>query len=62
MDAWLFSNSDRLHALTTDKQGENLPADLGPWTLVRLYSFDAAADDEQEAIALMKEYGYCCFE
>ncbi|ATY31161.1 hypothetical protein [Sphingomonas psychrotolerans] len=62
MDAWLFSNSDRLHALTIDEQGSNLPAELDPWTLVRFHSLDGTAADEQEAIALIEEHGYCCFE
>jgi hypothetical protein len=63
MDAWLFSNSDRLHALTIDEQGSNLPAELGPWTPVRPYALDAAAAaDEQEAVALIAQHGYCCFE
>jgi len=62
MDAWLFSNSDRLHALTIDERGDNLPAGLGPWIPVRCYSLDATASDEREAIALLDEHGYCCFE
>ncbi len=62
MDAWLFSGPDRLHALTIDEQGDNLPAELGPWTPVRRYALDATAADEKDAISLICEHGYCCFE
>ena len=62
MDAWLFSNSDQLHALTIDERGDNLPAELGPWTPVRFYSLGSEAPDEQEAIALLDAHGFCCFE
>lgn len=62
MDVWLFSSPDHLHALTIERQGCNLPAELGPWAPVRPYSLDPGAPDEQEAIALIANYGYCCFE
>ncbi|RZF63868.1 hypothetical protein EWE75_13820 [Sphingomonas populi] len=62
MDAWLFSNSDRLRALTAVELGDNLPVELAPWAPLRRYFLDVKAPDEQEAIALICEHGYCCFE
>lgn len=54
MNVWLFSGADGLSALTIDGEGANLPDELGPWSKVRAV--------EQEAIALIGEHGFCCFD
>jgi len=62
MDTWLYSGAGKVWALTRDQDGVNLPDHLGPWELVRLVSLDGDGSDEQEAIALIEEHGFCCFE
>jgi hypothetical protein len=62
MDLWLYTGPGALRALTNEPAGANLPADLGPWGLVRFVRFEGSAPDEREAIALVQEHGYCCFE
>ena len=62
MEVWLFAGADRLRALTGDRDGGNLPDDLGPWALVRPVTLEGEAPDEEEAIALIGEHGFCCFD
>lgn len=62
MNVWLFSGPDGLSALTSDGEGVNLPDELGPWTKVRDIELLNDSPDEQEAIALIREHGFCCFE
>lgn len=61
MNVWLFTGADGLSALTIDGEGANLPVDLGPWTKVRMIELQNDTPDEQEANALIGEYGFCCF-
>lgn len=61
MNVWLFAGADGLHALTTETDGSNLPGELGPWAKVRSVELKDDAPDEQEAIALIGEHGFCCF-
>lgn len=61
MNVWLFSGADGLSALTIDGEGANLPDELGPWVKVRAIELHDDTPDEQEAIALIGEYGFCCF-
>ena len=62
MNVWLYSSSGPLHALTREKGGANLPDNLGPWRKIRCVRLRREARDEQEAIALVSEHGYCCFD
>ncbi len=62
MNVWLFDGGDGLHALTLDEEGSNLPGELGPWVQVRAIELKNGTPDEQEAIALIGEHGFCCFE
>jgi hypothetical protein len=62
MNLWLYSGSGSLRALTNDSEGANLPSDLGPWTLERAVWLQGDAPDEQEAMGLVEQHGYCCFD
>ncbi len=62
MDVWHYKGRDDLHALTSDEDGANLPAELGPWTLVGVAELLDRGEDEQDAALLVNEHGYCCFE
>lgn len=62
MDVWLYTGANGLHAITSDVAGANLPDNLGPWFLNRAVTLQASMADEQEAITLIAEHGYCCFE
>ena len=62
MNAWLYSGPEGLRALTSDEDGACLPVDLGPWRLVRSVELGGGSADEQEAIALIAEHEFCCFE
>jgi hypothetical protein len=61
VNVWLFTGADGLSALTIDGEGANLPPELGPWTKVRAIELHNDGPDEQEAIALIGEHGFCCF-
>jgi len=62
MDVWHYQSRDRLYALTGEKDGSNLPDDLGPWVLRGFITLLGQADDEREAISLITKHGYCCFK
>lgn len=62
MKVWLFAGAGDLRALTCDGEGANLPEDFGPWAIVRAVELLDDAPDEREAIALIGEHGFCCFE
>ncbi|MCH4894964.1 hypothetical protein GO308_17820 [Sphingomonas sp. SFZ2018-12] len=62
MNVWLFSGAQGLSALTVDGDGGNLPDELGPWSKVRAVELQNDTPDEQEAIALIGEHGFCCFD
>lgn len=62
MNVWLFNGADGLCALTIDEEGTNLPDELGPWSKVRSVDLEGDAPDEQEAVALIGEHGFCCFD
>lgn len=62
MNVWLFAGADGLHALTPEGEGLNLPGELGPWTKIRAVELKDDTPDEQEAIALIGEHGFCCFD
>lgn len=62
MDVWLYIGANGLHAITSAEDGANLPGDLGPWVLERALRLQASMADEQEAITLIVQHGYCCFE
>jgi len=62
MGVWHYQSRNRLHALTPDEHGGNLPNDLGLWTLRGSVTLIGEASDEHEAISLVTEYGYCCFK
>lgn len=60
MNVWLFSSANGLSALTIDGEGANLPVDLGPWSKVRDVELGNDTPDEQEAVTLIREHGFCC--
>ena len=62
MDVWLYSGANGLYALTRDQDAANLPHDLGPWTALRATTLSVASTDEAEAMELIKEHGFCCFD
>ena len=62
MDVWHYQSRDRLYALTVAEDGSNLREDLGPWMLRGPVTLLDQAEDEREAISLITEHGYCCFE
>ena len=62
LEAWCFVGADDLWALTDDKSGTSLPAEHGPWRPLKSILLTGSDPDEQEAEALIREYGYCCFE
>jgi len=58
---WCFAGPD-MWALTDDEIGHGLPADLGPWTFRKRLTIDGARPDEAEALRLIREHGFCCFD
>jgi hypothetical protein len=52
---------DGLWALTADRTGSNLPPEQAPW-LQRSIALTGLQPDEQEAEALIREFGFCCFD
>ena len=50
------------YALTADEEGASLPTYLGPWEALRSLSISDKNEDEAEALLLIREHGYCCFE
>ena len=62
LQAWCFVGADDLWALTDDETGANLPEEHGPWRRLKSILLTGGEPDEQEAEALIREYGYCCFE
>ncbi len=62
MNVWLFDGANGLRALTGEGEGTNLPGELGPWTKVKAIELKPDAPDEQEAMALIGEHGFCCFD
>jgi hypothetical protein len=61
MQVWCFVGANGLWALCGDEAGEPLPADLGPWTLLKVATLDTDEKDQREAATLVAEHGYCCF-
>lgn len=61
MEVWHYSGMDRLHALTNDASGANLPEHLGPWLLQAIVLLDEYVEDESQAISLIHAHGFCCF-
>jgi len=62
LQAWCFVGADNLWALSSDEAGANLPDEHGPWRRLKSILLIGGEPDEQEAEALIREYGYCCFE
>jgi hypothetical protein len=62
MQVWCFVGADGLWALSGDKSGDCLPADLGPWTFRKTVTLDGKEDDQREAEALVREHGFVCFD
>ena len=62
VNVWLFRGASRLVALTIDRSGANLSDELGKWVLVRRVTLDDGSPDEDEALALLKEHGWCCID
>ncbi|MHA0337526.1 hypothetical protein [Sphingomonas aquatilis] len=62
MNVWLFAGANGLSALTIDGEGANLPGELGPWSKVQTVELQNDTPDEQEAVALIGEHGFCCFD
>jgi hypothetical protein len=62
VNVWLFSSANGLSALTIDGEGANLPVELGPWSKVRGVELGSDTPDEQEAVTLIGEHGFCCFD
>ena len=62
LEAWCFIGADDLWALTGDETGANLPDENAPWRLLKPILLTGSEPDEQEAAALIRQYGYCCFE
>ena len=58
---WCFAGPS-MWALTDDETGQSLPADLGPWTLRKRLTVDGTNPDEAEALRLIHEHGFCCFD
>ena len=58
---WCFAGRD-MWALTDDEAGHGLPADLGPWTFRKRLTLDGASPDEAEALQLIRDHGFCCFD
>ena len=61
MHVWLFSGLDNVRALCADRSGAPLPPSDGPWACLRDVTLDQDDPDEEEARALIREHGYCCF-
>lgn len=62
LEAWCFVGGNDLWALTDDRSGAKLPAEHGPWRMLKPILLTGSEPDEQEAAALIRQYGYCCFE
>ncbi len=58
---WCFAGPE-MWALTDDETGQVLPADLGPWVLRKSMAMTGSDPDEAEALDLIREHGFCCFD
>ncbi|ARR57585.1 hypothetical protein HY78_29140 (plasmid) [Rhizorhabdus wittichii DC-6] len=58
---WCFEGPD-LWALAGDEAGHALPADMGPWTFKKMLVIGSSDPDEAEALQLIRENGFCCFD
>ena len=58
---WCFAGAD-VWALTDDQTGAALPDDLGPWILRKGLTIDGINPEEAEALRLIDEHGFCCFD
>ena len=58
---WCFAGQE-MWALTGDETGHGLPADLGPWTFRKRLTLDGSNPDEAEALQLIRDHGFCCFD
>ncbi|WP_242154445.1 hypothetical protein [Sphingomonas sp. BAUL-RG-20F-R05-02] len=58
---WCFMGRD-VCALTDDEAGHLLPVELGPWTFHKRLTMDGSRPDEAEAIRLIRDHGFCCFD
>ncbi len=61
MQAWLFKGVNGYLALSAERTGAELPAEHGPWRVLRHVTLDHDDPDEEEARTLIREHGYCCF-
>jgi hypothetical protein len=62
VEVWCFKAAGGLWALSGDASGANLPAGLGPWCFHQIADLQGEADDEREAIELIEEHEFCCFQ
>ena len=62
MQVWCFVGAGGLWALSGEESGACLPDHLGPWTFLKIATLDGGEQDEREALALIGEHGFCCFD
>lgn len=58
---WCYAGED-IWALTGDAGGSALPTELGPWVLRKMLTITGSDPDEAEALQLIREHGFCCFD
>ncbi len=62
MIVWCFIGAAGLRALTEDQTGANLPPHQAPWRRYKTITVMGSEPDEEEAEALIRQFGYCCFD
>ncbi|MDB5577562.1 MAG: hypothetical protein JWR80_2738 [Bradyrhizobium sp.] len=62
MQVWIFRSRSGMLALTVDATGASLPPVDGSWRQLKEVTLAGADRDELEAIDLIREFGFCCFD
>jgi hypothetical protein len=61
MEVWCFVGFDGLWGLSSQRSGENLPEEHGPWKFLKTANLTGSCEDELAAQASIEQFGFCCF-
>ncbi len=62
MKVWIFHSGSGMLALTADATGAFLPPVEGSWRCLKEVTLSGVDLDELEALDLIREFGFCCFD